>query len=358
MNYTSTAGSSRWITIGLIALLLSSVAFVGWAVYATQFNQENPHKVVDIDGIRTIPGVPQFSCPLDGTVVTDRDEASKRPIIFQVDNAPAARPQSGLSQADIVYEAMAEGDITRFSAIFACHEADVVGPVRSARLIMLELVPEYDALLSNSGASEGVSGELEAAGFSQNINHVTYGQAYWRAEDRVAPHDLMTSTKNIREAASAAGFAVADRLQPLTFKDDTPAPSISRIGIPYSPITDVSYQYDGGSNSWLRFVQGEPHMDTLTSAQLAPKNVIVQYVSITESDIEEDVGGNRGLVFNLQGSGRVQIFRDGQAYEGTWNRPDATSVTQYVDAAGKPIPLNRGLTFIQLVPVDFQINVS
>lgn len=357
-NYKSDRGSSRWITISLIALLIASAAFVGFAIYFTQFNGEKLKKLTGINGA-SVPPAPEFDCPLDGTKVADRAAASHRTVVVQVDNAPAARPQSGLSLADIVYEAMAEGDVTRFSAIFACREADPVGPVRSARLVNLEIVPQYNALLANSGSSQGVTAELAATPDIPNIAHPTFPDAFWRVGDRIAPHDMMTSTGAVRKVAEGAGFPVTAMLpSTLLFKDDAPSPSISTIGVPYSSIADVQYTYDAGSNGWLRNLQGEPHIDALTGKQLAPRNVIIQYVGISESSIEEDVGGNLGLIFNLTGSGRVQVFRDGQVYEGTWRRDARNSITSYLDAAGKPIPLNRGLTFIQLVPGDFQVNIG
>jgi hypothetical protein len=250
---------------------------------------------------------------------------------------------------------MAEGEITRFSAVFGCREVDEIGPVRSARLINFELVPEYKALFANSGASKGVSELLYETSSIPNIDDNAYHDAaFWRTDDRVAPHNLMTSTAGIRNAAAGAGFDVTASLVPLTFKDDTPAPAISAISVPYSAIVDVSYRYDPATNTWLRFIGGEAHMDAADGTQLAPKNVIIQFVEASESSIIEDEGGNHGMEYILIGTGKVQIFRDGQVIEGTWTRPDRDSVTQYVDAAGKAIPLNRGLTFVQVVPLGFQ----
>ncbi|MHB8966998.1 MAG: DUF3048 domain-containing protein [Thermoleophilia bacterium] len=341
----------KWITIGLISLLVVSIIFAGVAFYLTRGS-------VDLTRVSTLtaptaPRAIKLFCPLDGTEVADRATTLRRPVIVQVDNAPAARQQSGLSQADIVYEAMAEGDVTRFAAIFACRDAAEVGPVRSARLINLELVPEYDGLLANSGSSEGVTAELEARPDIPNIVHSNFPDAYWRVSDRFAPHNLMTSTADIRAAAVAAGHSGEARLKSLAFKDDTPAPAIANIAVPYSGIVNVSYQYDAATNSWPRFIGGTPHVDAATGAQLSPRNVIIQYVEVSESGIIEDTGGNYGLQFGLAGSGRIVMFRDGMAIEGTWLRDGDTEITTYLDAAGEPLPLNRGLTFIQLVPVDF-----
>lgn len=356
-KYSSESSSSRrWIAIILIIVLVAAAAFAGVAFYLANKGPE-PAKTAGTFTGPVTPPPPEYNCPLDGTKVTSFAATEKRPVLVQVDNAPAARPQSGLSQADIVYEAMAEGDVTRFSAIFACREVDAIGPVRSARLINLELVPEYTALLSNSGSSRGTSDALEAAALP-NINDPSYPQAYWRVDDRAAPHDMMTSTSNIRNAAESVGIPATYKVTPLLFKDDAPAPAVTSIGVPYSGIADVSYRYDPGSNSWQRFIGGEPHIDSLNGAQISPKNVVIQYVNISDSDIEEDAGGNMGLIFGLQGTGRVQVFRDGQMVEGTWERTGESSVTWYLDASGKPIPLNRGLTFVQLVPVGFQPSVS
>lgn len=356
-KYSSDSGSSRrWIAIILIIILVAAAGFAGFAFYLSNKGPEPAKTAGSFTGPVT-PPPPEYRCPLDGSETASFAATEKRPVIVQVDNAPASRPQSGLSKADIVYEAMAEGDVTRFSAIFACREVDSVGPVRSARLINLELVPEYTALLANSGSSRGVSDELEAAALP-NINHPSYPDAYWRVDDRVAPHDMMTSTAGIRAAAESAGIPATYKVTSLSFKDDSPAPSVTNIGVPYSGIVDVAYRYDPGTNSWLRSISGEPHMDALSGAQIAPKNVIIQYVNISESSVEEDAGGNMGLIFGLKGTGRVQVFRDGQLIEGTWERTGETSVTWYLDANGKPIPLNRGLTFVQLVPVDFQPSIS
>lgn len=358
--------SKKLVTVGLVVLLAASLAFMGWAIYDSR---QKPvagatETVVEEEALlpEPPPPPPKYYCPLSGMEFDTKAPTVKRPIVVQVDNAPAARPQSGLSQADIVYEAMAEGQVTRFSAVFACRDADTVGPVRSARLINLELVPEYNALLANSGASSGVSAELAARPDIPNINHPGFPGIYWRTQDRFAPHNLMTSTTSIRQAASEAGILVeVDRAGAGPVFRSSPnsagAPVVGTpartIAIPYSSSVDVGYQYDPGSSSWLRSMGGEPHIDALTKAQIATKNVIIQYVQVIESDIEEDTGGNLGLIFKLTGTGKVVIFRDGQAITGTWQRAGIGEATSYVDAAGKPIPLSPGQTWIQLVPPDF-----
>ncbi len=361
---SSSSGFSQTTVIVLLALLLSgSLAFVGWAVYdsfkgddvvpvVTTAEEEEAEEVVPPP---PPPPDPRYYCTLDGTAYDDRGPTRKRPIVIQVDNAPAARPQIGLGRADIVYEAMAEGQVTRFSAVFGCRDAETGGPVRSARLIDLELVPEYQALLADSGASIGVTNELAAAPDVPRINHGAYPAAYWRVGDRAAPHNLMTSTILLRQVAAEAGIPIEVEVgDGPAFKDDSPAPgNIRHIAVPYSPWAQVSYDYDPGSNSWLRSMQGKPHLDAETGRQLAAKNVIVQYVPSYDSNIIEDASGDRGLIFDLTGSGRVLVFRDGEVIGGTWSRPGSSAVTTYMDDAGRTIPLDRGPTWIQLVPTEF-----
>ncbi|MDO8735765.1 MAG: DUF3048 domain-containing protein, partial [Thermoleophilia bacterium] len=254
-KYSSDPSTSRrWIAIILIIILVAAAGFAGFAFYISSQGPDPARTAAGFTGPKP-PPPPHYYCPLDGTEVPNRAAASKRPIVVQVDNAPPARNQAGLSKADIVYEAMAEGEVTRFSAVFACHEADVVGPVRSARLINFELVPEYSAILANSGASKGVSELLYETSSIPNIDdNAFHDAAFWRADDRVAPHNLMTSTASIRNAAAGAGFEVTASLVPLTFKEDTPAPVVNSISVPYSGIVDVTYRYDPATNSWLRFI--------------------------------------------------------------------------------------------------------
>ena len=354
-QFSSGPGSSgKWITITLIVILVAAIGFVGFAFYTTRKGPDQARTVATFTA-PTPPAAPQYSCPLDGTIVASHDATTQRPIIVQIDNAPAARDQTGLSKADIIYEALAEGEITRFSAVYACHEADVVGPVRSARLIDFELVPEYQALLANSGASEGVSSLLQANPDIPNIDDNAYHDvAYKRTRDREAPHNLMTSTSAIREAASGAGFPITASLQMLPFKDDSPAPAVTNIEVNYSVWANVRYKYDAASNSWLRFNGDAPNKDTATGQQLAPKNVIVQFAPSFLSNIVEEQDGSHGMEYTLTGSGKVLVFRDGQVIQGIWVRANKGDVTQYLDAANKPIPLNRGLTFVQIVDTNFQ----
>ncbi len=354
-KYNSERSSSRkWVLIILIIILVAAAAFAGFTFWYSRQGPDQARLAAGFTG-PVPPPPPQYNCPLDGTIVTNRAAASQRPIVVQVDNAPAAREQAGLSKADIVYEAMAEGDVTRFSAIFACHEAATVGPVRSARLIDLELAPEYNAILADSGSSEGVTARLESTPDIPNINDNGFHDiAYWRTDDRVAPHNLMTSTTGIRRGAESIGQPVTAFLPSLAFKDDAPAPAVSTITVPYSSWAAVNYKYDAATNSWLRFHGSEANMDAQAGVQIAPKNVIIQFVPSMQSDIVEDVGGAHGMEYTLTGTGKVLIFRDGQVIQGVWSRPSRSDVTQYYDATNKPIPLNRGLTFVQIVDTSFQ----
>ncbi len=355
---------NRWITVSLIILLVLAIVFVAWAVWRSRQQPAATVATVATATTATTPPPPApltYSCPLDGSQTTDRSNTMNRPLVVQIDNAPAARPQAGLSQADIVYEEMAEGQITRYNAVFACHDAASVGPVRSARLIDLELTPEYGALLVNSGSSQGTAARLRAAAaYVPNMTDSSFPAAFHRVNDRFAPHNLMTSTAALRKAAANGGLSVQANIVGPTFKADSPPAQaqVTKISVPYSPWASVSYTYDAGSNSWLRSVDGQQQKDAANDQRIAPKNVIIQYVRVTTSNIVEDASGERGLDFTLTGSGKVLVFRDGQVISGQWQRPGRDDVTTYVDASGQPIPLDVGQTWVQVVPTDFKASWS
>jgi hypothetical protein len=360
-----TQAGNTLLVIGATLLLLGSLGFVGWAVYdSMQKNEPTPlvtESVAETHTTRSVPATPPppgreaQGCPLDGTEMeASAEETTRAPVIVQIDNAPAARPQEGISKADIVYEALAEGDVTRYSAIFQCHDAEVVGPVRSARLVDLELVPQYQALLADSGASTGVTNELDADPTIPNISQPNYPGAYWRTSDRYMPHNMMTTTEGIRQAAESSGYDITADLEGFPFKDaGQSGGQVTSISIPYSSWADVSYSYDPGSNGWRRSIGGEADIDALTEEQITPMNVIVQFVPSYASDIVEDSGGNLGLIFDLTGSGRALIFRDGNVIDGQWERPSSGAMTTFSDGAGREVKLNRGQTWIQLVPTNF-----
>jgi hypothetical protein len=263
-----------------------------------------------------------LTCPLDGTVA-DAALIARRPLIVKVENHTDARPQSGLNKADIVIEAMAEGGITRFAAIFLCHSVDEIGPVRSGRLQDIIFISEYDALFAHVGGSDA----FDDAKFDDmaDLDEFSYSDSYWRSKDRDAPHNVYTTTERLHNAARDEGYEKQVALDSWAFKKGNPgAGTVTKVDIPYGADCAVSYTYDAASNSYLRFVEGEPFTDKPTGVQIAPKNVVVMYVSYESSDDGEEYGLGGRDEMQLIGEGRAVIFRDGEAVDGlSLRNPDA-----------------------------------
>jgi hypothetical protein len=143
------------------------------------------------------------------------------------------------------------------------------------------------------------------------------------------------------------------------FKKGNPgAGTVTKVDIPYGADCAVSYTYDAASNSYLRFVEGEPFTDKPTGVQIAPKNVVVMYVSYESSDDGEEYGLGGRDEMQLIGEGRAVIFRDGEAVEGRWLKPSESGRTMFLDAAGSPVSFNRGQTWIQIVPESWEITLN
>lgn len=294
-------------------------------------------------------------CPLDGTKITGDTLKDIRPIIVKVENHTDARPQSGLDKADIIIEAMAEGGITRFAVVFWCRTVDEIGPVRSARLQDFNFIQEYDALFAHIGASDTFTNE-KPNGIA-DLDEFAYGNAYWRDDKRFAPHNCYTSTEKLRQTAKDAGFEHNVTIAPLKFGklEGTAATAIS---ISYPEDCDASYAYDAKTKTYLRSVSGEPHTDKPTGKQLAPANVVVQFIQYEDSDYGEEYGIGGRQIMQLTGEGRALIFSNGVVVDGRWSRPGDESMTVFTDQEGNTVPLARGQTWIEIVPDGWDIPYS
>jgi hypothetical protein len=305
--------------------------------------------------------------PLTGITLSDPSVLQKRPLHICIDNDPASRPQIGLNKADIVYEYVMERFYnTRFTAVFWGQEAERVGPIRSARLINLELTPQYDALLACSGGSDPIRWLLitDKRFFDYTYLDIDLFDPQYRYFDiygkntRVGTNLVQTSIASLRKWLLDNKKEKTVKVQGLTFSLATPAamPATS-ISIPYpEACCGVQWTYDAASNRYLRTMNGEPHSDGVTKERLSAANVIVVYASHEETDIVEDSTGATAIRIVLTGEGKASLFRDGVAIAALWKRAGLTDMMQIVDAQGKALPLRPGNSWIEIVPdVTFDV---
>lgn len=327
-------------------------------------------------GVEVIdPGQAQDICPLTGLKVDDPAVLERPPLAVKVSNYPAVvRPQAGLDKADVIFEHYAEGNLTRFTALFLSHDAEKVGSVRSARLLDIEIPAMFRSILAFSGASGGVQEEFRKSDIFDQVISPDFGDPvgspgsapFYRvpAAGKAIEHTMFTDTPILWQyAADHRNYSGRQPLEGWLFSVDAPAGGqpVTQIELPYSPGTIVSqYTYDAGRGVYLRAVNGQPHLEELSGQQLSFENVIVAYAPHVETLILEDTwgGGHYSIQIQVWGQGPVRIFRDGKMFDGFWTRPDRWDMIRFVDGNGNPIPLKPGSTFIQMVPMDFEIDLN
>lgn len=292
--------------------------------------------------------------PYTGERAESPKAVSRRPLCVKIENSTASRPQIGLSAADVVYETITEGGITRFNCIFHSAIPRTIGPVRSARLSDLWIVPQYRGLFFFSGASTSVNARVRAAGLPNLSEDAGVSRPYWRSRERSAPHNLMLDTSKAYEEARRRGMKVTAVLEPLQFdrRSLEPSPAVDVIEVPFSQANRVRWVFDEKSGRYLRFNNGVPHRDAGTGRQVSADNVVVLWARYTP--VSRDKVGSTTYDVKLGGSGRATIFRDGTRLDVTWVA-DRTRPPRFKAADGSPVKLARGRTWFQVVPLDGRI---
>lgn len=295
--------------------------------------------------------------PLTGLDAPSEDAIKQRVISVKIENSPDARPQTNIQLADVVYESVTEGGITRFNCIFQSQAPDEIGPVRSARLSDLYIVPQYHAVFAFSGASPSVNAEVNAAGLENLSQDAGVSAPYRRSSKRAAPHNLYSSIPALREEAAKRGLATSADVKGLAFEHGAleSTPTITQLTIPFSNANTVNWTYDAGSRTYLRVNNGKAFTDEGTGAQVHATNVVVMWAQ--HNAASSDVTGSTTFEIVLAGSGRVSVFRGGQRFDGTWEATkDAPPVFKAAD--GTQIKLAPGNTWMQVVRPEVNISMQ
>lgn len=290
---------------------------------------------------------PVYYSALSGEKVPD--EASTKIAVtgIMIENSPDARPQSGIKPASVVFEAIAEGGITRFLALYQNNKPQLIGPVRSVRLHYVDWIAPFQASVAHIGGSKFALDEVRNGNY-RDIDQFFNAPSYWRATDRYAPHNVYTSFERLDALNQKKGYATSE-FTTWPRKDGKPAstPTATVIDVKISSIPyNSQYQYDATSNTYLRSQGGAQHLDR-EAGQVTPSTVIV--LDTTMSRVFED--GYREQITTI-GTGRARIFQDGTVTEATWTKKDRGSQLSFTSADGKEIPLNRGQTWITAVPAN------
>lgn len=291
--------------------------------------------------VTTAPAPVIGTFPLTGMPATDRAMLTRPAVAVKIDNSAAARPQAGIDKADVVYEEYTEG-ITRFVVVFQSSDAPMVGPVRSVRPADPNIVRPLGGPLAFSGGSGGVVALVNSSGIRQITENDT--DTLKRRSGKSAPHNLYTTTAALfaKAGAVAAPPALSPFLQP--GQNYAPAGVSPATKITLSPAAGVraNYDWDATAGVWKRSTDGKPHA-LEGGAQIGPKNVIVEFTTYTTFAADPKVRYPEVI-----GSGEALVFVNGTQVKARWNKPSAGAVTTFTDAAGAPVPLAPGQTWIHL----------
>jgi hypothetical protein len=289
---------------------------------------------------------------LDGVYVKIGKE-NLWPIAVMIDNHTAARPQSSLQKASMVYESLAEGGIPRFMAVYADPSVGTVGPVRSTRPYFVRFAAEYNAALAHAGGSPDGIALLKKTGLI-NLEGLKkpYANLFFRAYGG-GVHGLYTTMPKLWKAISATRRVkiLKPSYAAYTFTDAAPLAQRGKnkggvtIDLGYGKLYDIKYVYNKKTNSYARFTGGVAHRDRQTKSQISVKNIIIQ---ITPKEKVLDRKGR--LDIQTIGSGKGILLQNGKSQTITWKKSSVKGRTIYKNKFGSEIQLVRGNTWITVVP--------
>jgi DUF3048 family protein len=313
--------------------------------------------------------------PLNGMPLLAGQNVHRRTLAVKIDNAPAGRPHYGISQADMVWELLVEGFITRLAAYYHSQDPQIIGAVRSVRFSDRYTTPMVRGSLVFSGASQLMEALVRqdiAAGLYVGISpQIGQGNAFYRSgvDGKVAPHNLFTSSQALRDATNSVGgggpvdvpawdFLASPNHPPTLggFLGSVPARTLT---VPYRADARVRYDYDANANIYLRYqsngARSVLEVDAGNGAWIMAKTVVIIRTDIWATDVRDDAGGAASLDMRMTGTGLASIFRDGLRQDGWWSRATLLDPFVFTNFYGHRMYLSPGQTWVHVVPADWQI---
>jgi len=303
------------------------------------------------------PALASDRCPLTDTPAPGGKVPDRIPLAVKIGNEPgpdagglgAARPQSGLNEADIVYDTPAEGGIMRYVAIYQCQNASSIGPVRSERWVDWHILAEFPkSILAHVGGIQPELALLDAQPYVIDADAFKYPADYHQIATRVPPDATYTSTSALYGTFSSYKTPP----KPIfTYTSALPsgAKPVASLAIDFSAGTDVVWRWDPTTGQFMHYYQDVPDIDTLTGKQVSTTNIIVQIVHYSYGPWPESPGATGDVMSVLTGSGKGYVLRDGEMIPVTWSRPDLRGTTTFTSPSGAKVGLAPGRTWVEIV---------
>ena len=282
---------------------------------------------------------------------------STRPIAVMIDNHVDAMPQAGLLEADIIYEIIVEGGETRLMLILQDKDLDKIGPIRSSRHYFLDYALENDAIYVHYGWSPQAKSDISSLGVN-NINGIYESStSFWRVSDKYAPHNAVTSTENIMKIANRKGYRIEKKSENVLnyVVDEVNLENgeiANTVTIPYSDYNTVKYKYDSDKKEYVRYSRGKKQVDWDSEKTVTTKNIIIEKAK--NSTLNDGTNKGRQTLDNVKELDGYYIT-NGKAIPITCTKSSRKEKTVYKDLEGNEINVNDGKTFIQICPINADI---
>ncbi|WP_425446102.1 DUF3048 domain-containing protein [Dethiothermospora halolimnae] len=308
--------------------------------------EENNDKDVKI-------GIPS---PLSGLYAKE-EKVNRRPVAVMIDNHPRARWQAGISQAEIVYEFPVEGTYTRYMAIFLINDPSHIGPIRSSRPYFVSSLLEYDPVYVRVGGSEAAKRDVRNLNVA-DIDGLSSSKAVFKRyykTNKKAPNNMYSTMDIIRKTQKERGYKLTGDYKGFKFYDkdtDIVGNSAKDVVIRYNKDNTTEYKYDNKEKIYKRYKDGKLHIDELDNKTLKVKNILIQKAKTTVIDSEGR------LAIDIIGSGKGKYITNGSIVDITWKKKTRRSKTIYYDKEGTELKLNPGITWIQVLPNNGQIEIK
>lgn len=284
---------------------------------------------------------------------------NKRTIAVVIDNVGSAVPQTGLNDAMIVYEAIVEGGLTRFMAVFKDTKMENIGPARSARPYFIDYALENDSIFIHYGGSPKALGEVKSLGIN-NVNGIEVSnKIFWRTNKKTAPHNAIVSVEEAKKYIEQRGYrTITNERNVLKYSTDEVnlenGMVANTVNIPYSS-SKVKFVYDAETKRYSRYVGNTLQKDWITGEALTTKNIIVTFANNYTTD-EENGYGRQAIqnIGNLDG----YYITDGKAVKIKCKKTSRAGRTVYQDLNGNEIDVNDGNTYIQIVSLNMNVTIE
>ncbi|OGK13379.1 hypothetical protein A3A93_03425 [Candidatus Roizmanbacteria bacterium RIFCSPLOWO2_01_FULL_38_12] len=378
------------IIFAVVIYLLSAFASYSYFSASSVSTSKYEEPVTEAGG-STVDGGPKTEpCPMNGQLYSKEQKKlweKRRPLGIMVQNNTEARPQSGLSAADIIHEAVAEGGITRFLTIYYCEQPEIVGSVRSARIYFIKLLQGFgnNPLYAHVGGAN-MAGPADAIGELQDLEWWGYNDLdqfavpfpnYWRDYDRLpnraTEHTVYTNTQKLWEFAAKTrkltnvdkkGVAWDEDWEQWKFAEDAKESARGNIKTISFSFWDnslgsdykVVWNYDIASNSYLRVNGGKKHIDLDTGKQLTAKNIVVVFSD--ESIADDGYEHGQHLLYDLLGEGDALVIQNGKSIKASWSKPKEERMMRFENEDGDEIEFVRGKIWIEVVPTGNKVTAK